>query len=293
MSQQKPPAAPDYGQLLRLGYQLESKYAPKRARQELRLRREQDAARIALQQAEQAQFGPTQARQQLDALKALDPVGYGLRQQLGAATSGDLARGTTIDPITLRQIRNTLGARQAAGGNVYGNAAAMAQAVYQGARAQELYRNRIAQAGSVASMLPGYVGAIQGIQGVNPDRQSWYINPNAGGNAAQFGLQNYPNQYQNAMQPNPWMNALGTAGGLAGTLVGGYWGGPVGASLGGTAGSASGSYLGSLFGSDPKMKTDIKKVANVPIYEYRYKAKYGIPGTFRGPMSTDVKKHDP
>src|SRR4030095_13522237 len=268
MSQQKPPAAPDYGQLLRLGYQLESKYAPKRERQELRLRREQDAQRIALQQQEQAQFGPTQARQQLDALKALDPVGYGLRQQLGAATSGDLARGTTIDPITLRQISNTLGARQAAGGNVYGNAAAMAQAVYQGARAQELYRNRIAQAGSVASMLPGYVGAIQGIQGVPPDRQSFYVNPNAGGNAAQFGLQNYPNQYQNAMQPNPWMNALG--GAASGAAGGAAFGGGYGALAGGILGGVGGYF------SDPKMKTDIKKVANVPIYEYRYKAKYGI-----------------
>jgi hypothetical protein len=81
------------------------------------------------------------------------------------------------------------------------------------------------------------------------------------------------------------MNALGGAasGAATGTMLSPGWG----TLIGGVAGGALGYF------SDPKMKTGIKKVSNVPIYEYRYKRQYGIPGTFRGPMSTDVKKHAP
>jgi hypothetical protein len=41
------------------------------------------------------------------------------------------------------------------------------------------------------------------------------------------------------------------------------------------------------------MKTDVRKVGSVPIYKYKYKPQFGIKGTFKGPMSTDIKKFAP
>src|SRR5215469_11287898 len=242
---------------------------------------------VAQQQALQAQFGPTKYGQQIQALQQLDPAGYALRQQLAQTAQGQLGYGSYIDPTTSRQIQQSLGARQASCGNIYGNAAAMAQAVYQGQRAQQLLGQREAEGGSVASTLPSYVATTQNIGGITPNTAFEYVNPSAGSQAAQFGLQNYPFQYNAAMQPNPWMNAL--SGAVSGAGAGFTYGGGYGA----LGGGLTGGLYGGLFGSDPRMKTDVKKVGNVPIYEYRYRAGMGPLGTFRGPMSTDVKKHAP
>jgi len=248
MGQQSPPSAPNYAKLYKQGLQTWMQFLQKGIPEELKYRATVNPQELALQQGWQQQFGPTQYRQQLQALQQLDPSGYAAREAEGQATIGNLARGTTLDPTTLQQISNTIQARQAAGGNIYGNAPAMAQAVYQGQRAQQLYSQRLAQAGTFASTLPSYIATTQGIAGVNPNTSFEYINPQAGPGAAQFGLQNYQNQlgaYQLGQQ-NPWASALGTVGG---GIIGGYWGGsPQSAYTGAQIGGAAGNYLGGLFG---------------------------------------------
>jgi hypothetical protein len=292
----------------------------------------EDQKRILAQQKVQELYGPQQYEQQLAALKQLDPTGYALRenlggkisgfldqgyvdpqqaaayQALGRGTLGEYNRGYDIGPSLGREIQQGIEARLASTGNWLGNAPTMASAVYRGQRAQQLYQQRlanlmgftqlrspeelaVAEAGAFAS-LPTPIQQIQGIQGVSPDRSWAYMNPNAGYQGQQFGLQNYPNQaYGQQGGPNPWMGALaGAAGGAAsGAMLGSVYPG-----IGTAAGAIGGGLVGGIGGyfSDPSMKEGVKKIGNVPIYEYRYKPQYGIAGTFRGPMSTDVKKLD-
>jgi hypothetical protein len=222
-----------------------------------------------------------------------------------SGVTGDYNRGYALDPTMQRQLQQSILARQSASGNYRGNAPISVGALYQGNRAQQLYQQRtqnlagalgiqtpgekaLAQAGSYISTTPSYLSGIQNIQGVVPDRSFAYANPGAGYAGQQAAFQNYPNQYNAAMQPNPWMNALGgAAGGAAmGTQISPGYGTAIGAIAGG---------LGGYF-SDPKMKKDIKLVGKVPIYEYHYRKPYasnlGLSGKFRGPMAPDVKKLD-
>lgn len=260
--------------------------------------------------------------QQALARGGLDPTQIAGYKALGTGVTGEYNRGYTMDPSLAREVGQALRSRQDA--DVTGNAPAMAEAVYRGARAQQLRQQRtgnlqnfltlrspmadalasatqysqlqtpmekaLAQSGAFGS-LPTSIQQIQGIQGVIPDRAFAYMNPNAGPQGQQFALTNYPNQYAGYNPTNPWMGALGGAasgaasGAMVGSMFPGY-GTLIGAGVGALAGGVGGYF------SDPKMKRDIKKVGNLPIYEYRYKPQFGIRGTFRGPMSTDVKKLD-
>jgi len=122
------------------------------------------------------------------------------------------------------------------------------------------------------------------IQGVTPDRGFAYVTPNAGDMGQQFGLSNYQNQLAGYNPTNPWAGALtGAASGAAGGSMFGPYGALIGAGLGGLTG----------YFSDPKAKTGVRKVGNVPIYSYKYRSQFGIPGKFVGPMSSDVKKFAP
>jgi len=270
----------------------------------------------------------------------LDPTQVAAYKALGQGVTADYNRGYSIDPTMQRELQQTIAARQGATGNVMGNAAAQAAAIYTGQRAQQLQQQRTAnmqgylglqapeqqavqaslgfnqlaapelaamQGASVFSQLqspeeralaeggtylssPSVMSQINQIQGVVPDRSFAYMNPNAGYMGQQYGLQNYANQvYAQGNQQNPWMGAL--SGALSGAQTGAMFG-PYGAAGGAIIGGFGG-YAGAGGFSDPEMKRDVRKVGSVPIYEYRYKAKFGIPGTFRGPMSTDVRKHAP
>jgi len=333
-AQQQPPSAPDPSKTFKEGIQIWLKNLPKMLQAEQKYRTRTDPKRIQEQQALQARFGPTQYAQQLQALQQLDPTGYAARQALGGRIGADLTAGG-VDPLQTagyralmsgvtgeynrgydpgwdlrRQIEQSYLSR---GNNPFGNAALAAQGVYTGARLQQLRQQRtqnlagalgiqtpgekaLAQAGSYVSTIPSYLAGLQNIGSVQPDRSFAYANPQAGYMGQQFGLQNYPNQYNAAQQPNPWMNALGgAAGGAAsGAMLGSVYPG-----IGTAAGAIGGGLIGGLggyFQSDPKTKRDIKLVGKVPIYEYRYREPYrsnlGLEGTFRGPMSTDVKKLD-
>jgi hypothetical protein len=322
MAQQKPPSAPDPAKSYAQGISIYLKNLPQMLAQEQAYRSLYDPQRIAEQQGLQGEFGPTQYAQQLAALQQLDPQymalygqlgnrirsdltrGYSNAQQaqayglLGETTIGDLARGTRQTQDALDQEAQAIRAGQSARGNALGNAPAMAEALYKGQRGEQLKQQRIqnasgfyglqnpqektyAQAGSFLSA-PNPIQQIAGIQSVSPDRASAYVNPNAGYQGQQWGLQNYQNQLgQYAASgggSNPWAGALaGAASGAAsGTMVNFPYGTAVGAIGGGLAG----------YFSDPKTKTDVHKIGNVGLYNYRSK----LDGhRYTGPMAPEIK----
>ncbi len=320
-SQQQPPSAPNPVQTYQQGAQLQLQYAPKFAQAETNIRNSQDAGRIQEQQNLQRIFGPGQYAQQLQALQQLDPTGTALRTTLGGQISnmlgrgyinaqqaqaygqigqtalGELGRGTSQSPEMIREDQQAIRAGQAARGNSLGNAPAMAEAIYQGQRGQQLQQQRLqnatsfyglqspqaqtlAQSGSFLS-LPTPESQVNQIQAVNPDRSSAYVNPNAGYQGQQFGLQNYQNQLGSYAagggSANPWAGAL--AGGASGAVAGSSFG-PYGALAGGVGGAALGYF------SDPKTKTDVKKVGTVGLYNYRSK----LDGNrYTGPMAPEIK----
>jgi hypothetical protein len=211
----------------------------------------------------------------------MDPQRAAAYKALGQQVTGDTLRGATADPATLRQMTQAILSRSP---NLsYGEAQNMAAAVYTGQRGQALEQQRqqatqqfLQQAtpmqqrqGSLAAFYGqappsmaalGLAGTymqpsnaitsqINQIQGVTPPSANRYVNPNAGAQAAQFGLQNYQNVLGASQlnNQNPWSSALGTVGGIAGNVIGGIYGGPAGAAIGGYAGGAAGNYLGGAF----------------------------------------------
>lgn len=340
MGTPKAPEAPDFAKQYQQGINVYMNALPGMLQQESQYRWLYDPKRVIQQQALQAQFGPTQYAQQLAALKQLDPTGYALRSQLGAKiagnlttgqvdpqqaaayrmlgsrVTGELARGTTRSPEELRQDEQALRAAQSARGNILGNAPASAEALYLGQRGQQLYQQRLgnvqnylglqspleksyAQAGSFLS-LPTPIQQIAGIQGVTPDRASAYVNPNAGYQGAQFGLQNYQNQLAQYSAGggaiNPWASALtGAASGAAsGAMLGSVYPG-----IGTAAGAIGGGLVGGLGGyfgySDSRLKTNINYTGRIspmgiPEAEFSYKSD---PRRFRGALAEDVLKIKP
>jgi outer membrane lipoprotein SlyB len=127
-----------------------------------------------------------------------------------------------------------------------------------------------------------------GIQGVQVPTADQYVNPQAGAQAAQFGLSNYQNQLaaNSLNQSNPWMGALSGAasGAAAGTTISpGY----------GTAIGAVGGALQGYF-SDERLKRNITRAGTsrdgIPIVEFQYK---GFDKRFKGVIAQDVMKVRP
>ena len=137
---------------------------------------------------------------------------------------------------------------------------------------------------------------VNQIGGVTAPSANRYVNPNAGYQGQQFGLQNYQNQMAYSQLSgggqNPWSSALGTVGGIAGNVIGGIYGGPAGSAVGGYTGGAAGNYLGSLF-SDERLKNNISRQGalppdGIPIVEYDFEGK-----RWRGVLAQNVQKVRP
>ncbi len=321
-SPQQPPTAPNPANLYQQGIQTYLRYLPETLRREQAYRDQYDPQRIQEQQRLQQIYGPGQYNQQLAALDILDPQGTSMRRTLGGQISnmlgrgyinaqqaqdygligqnvlGELGRGTSMSPEMTREAQQAIRAGQSARGNSLGDAATAAEALYQGQRGQQLYQQRLgnatsfyglqspqaqtlAQSGSFLS-LPTPESQINQIQAVNPDRSSAYVNPNAGYQGINAGNAAFGNQLAaygaGGGSVNPWAGALGGAasGAAAGTAISPGYGTAIGA-LGGAA-------LG--FFSDPKTKTDVKKVGTVGLYNYKSK----LDGNrYTGPMAPEIK----
>lgn len=254
-------------------------------------RNQYDPQRLEEQLALQEQYGARLYQDQLNALHQLDPTGTALREQLGQRVSGDLAQGYELDPQLASQLQNQIRGAQVSRGNVLGNAPASAEALYQGQAAQQMYQQRLQNAGTFLGS-PTPEQQLLAVQSAQPDRSSQYANPNSGYLGQQFGLQNYSNLLaQNAAsgasQTNPWATALG--GAASGALAGSSFG-PYGAIIGGVAGGALGYF------SDEKLKENIHDVyrdkvgLRVKTFEYKDDP---AKQTYLGYLAQDVKKKFP
>lgn len=266
------PAAPDYAKLYQAGIDVFLKNQPQLLDAEQQTRHDFDPQRIAAQQALQAQFGSTQYQQQLDALKQLDPQSAAVRADLGKRVQDDLALGSSLSPEYSRELEQSVRGAQAARGNVLGSGPAAIESLVKGKAGQDLYQQRLTNAGSFLSG-PTPEQQLLAVQGVSPDRSMAYVNPGAGTAGVNFGSQNYANmlaQYQlsSGPQSNPWLRA---ATGAASGAVAGYAGGAGGGwgALGGAAAGGAGAYF-----SDINLKHDIREIATtksgIPLIRFKF-----------------------
>jgi hypothetical protein len=232
----------------------------------------------------------------LDALKALDPTGYALREQTGHAISGDLAAGTHLTADQSQDLEQQIRRTQSRTGNAYGQAPVQAEAFGKGMAGLQLYQQRLNNAMQFQnSATPESWASL--IPPVNADRQAAYANPDTAFqylnavNAA-YGAQVQAmlgNAAASSGGSNPWMSALsGAMSGASTGMMFGPYGAGIGAVIGGLGGGLSSAF------SDKRAKTHIKpvgKVKGVKMYEYAYKGKPGV--KMIGAMAQDVKKTNP
>jgi hypothetical protein len=318
--------APDFSKDYEKGIQIGLKYLPKQLAAEYGYRQQYDPLLIEQQLGLQHKYDPALAQEQRDALQRRDPQwlamhedlggkikqaldrGYidktrqGAYQALGNQVTGDTLRGTTMDPATKHQTIQAILARSP--GLSYGEAQDMAAAVYTGQRGQQLLQQRqqatnqflgqqsesgqaLAQAGSYLSS-PSTISMENQIGQVQAPRSFGYVNPNAGYQGAQYGLQNFQNMLaannQGGASSNPWMNALqgASTGASYGSVGGGY-----GAAGGAVTGAVAGAFGYPQF-SDERLKTNISRTGlstpdGIPIVDYDYNGK-----RWRGVLAQEV-----
>src|SRR5581483_2595484 len=224
--------------------------------------------------------------------------------QLGNEISTQLAAGSSLTPEAQQRTEQAARAAQTArgGGSILGPANSIAEAYGVTQAGENMRQQRIQNAMGFQSLNPAYmqnalnfqqlqnpyyqaVGSamnyqnssnvpqmLQYVQPVTPDRSMAYVNPNAGFQWMQGGLQNYQNQlgaYGLANQPSqgfPWGSLL----------------------------SAAGSVLGGIAMSDKRLKENIKpvgaKMGGVPMKSFNYR---GHPQRHVGVMAQDVQKRHP
>lgn len=185
-----------------------------------------DWQRIAEQQGLQSQFGPTQYAQQLQALQAIDPAGYALREGTAGALQGGVNAGTSLTPDQESQLEQEVRRSEAARGNIYGQAPVEAEAFTKGLYGQNLYQQRLGNALQFQNSATPE-SWLTAIPPISADRSMAYVNPNAGFlgvNASNAAFQNALGTAGLGMnqQSNPWMSILGTAATVAPLLIGAF-----------------------------------------------------------------------
>lgn len=285
MGQASPPSAPNAGQSYNQGIVAYLNHLPTMLQGEQAARTTYDSQRIQEQLGLQGQFGQQQYQQQLDALNQLDPQSTRIRNQLGNQVSSDLASGYNLPRGMDQEITSQIRGAEAARGNDMGNAAISSEAIIKGQLANQLYQQRLTNAGNFLAG-PTPEQQLLAIQPVTPDRSSQYVNPSAGYQGQQFAMGNYQNmlaQYQlSGGGRSPW---AGAAGGAASGAAAGSSFGPYGAAAGGIIGGVSGYF------SDERSKADIKYFgktkAGIPLHTFRY---IGSAKRFLGVIAQEVRK---
>jgi hypothetical protein len=318
--------AKDYEKMIKL----QLRYLPKQLQAEYANRAMWDPALTEQAMGFQERYDPRLAQEQYDALLRRDPQavrahqlfgdtvtqalqrGYidptraGAYKALGKQVTGDTLRGSTASPAMLRDMTQAILSRSP---NLsYGEAQDMATAVYTGQRGQNLQAQRqqatnqflgqqsesdlALTAGGRYMGTPGLVQMENQIGGVQAPRAFGYVNPNAGLQGVQLGLQNQQAQLYNQSQggsSNPWTNALG--GAATGANYGSI-GGPYGAAGGAIVGAAAGAFGYPQY-SDQTGKINISRTRlttpdGIPIVEYDYDGK-----RWRGVIAQEVQKVRP
>ena len=284
-SSNKTPKAPDPAVTYQSGLDVYLKNLPNMLAQEGQYRGTIDPQRIQEYLALQEKYGAQQSKDQLDRLHQLDPESYAVRTGLAKNVQAGLDSGYSLPKDYATEIENDVRGAQAARGNVLGNAAISQEALVKGKAANELYQQRLQNAGSFLSS-PTPEQQLLSVSPVAPDRNAGYVNPNAGYQGQQFALNNYQNllaQYQaSGGNSNPWIGAA--VGAASGYAQGGYGGA--------AAGAVSGYYGGGGQGySDIRLKRDVEQIttspSGVPIYRFKYN---GYEGEYVGSMAHEVAK---
>lgn len=288
MGQQQPPSPPNPAQTYSQGLQTFMKFLPQMLKQEYGYRGQYDPKFIEQQQGLQAKYGPTQYAQQLAALQQLDPWGEKVRGQLGQSVSGDLSLGGDMTGAMKNQFQSEIrGAQTARGGSPYGAAGTYGEAAYQSDKAQQLYQQRLNNAGQFLNLRTPEAN-MAFVNPVQAPNQFQFVNPNAGYLGQQIGQQGYQNQlaaYSLGNQGGGWQGALG--GAASGAAAGGSFGGGYGAAAGAVLGGVGGYF------SDRRLKQNIKYTGE--------KTRDGIPRAefdmdgkrMRGVIAQDVFKVRP
>jgi hypothetical protein len=208
--------------------------------------------------------------------------GQQLQQQRQAATGNFLQQATPLSQQQqslgqFSQLMDPTRMRQQSLGQFYGMNAPEMQAY--------------GLAGSYIQPSNSVTGAINQIQGVTAPSAMQYVNPNAGYQGVQFGLQNFQNSLasQNQGSSNPWTGALQGAatGAQYGSIGGGY-----GALGGGLVGAAAGAFGYPQY-SDQSEKINVTRTGidtpdGIPVVEYTYQGK-----RWRGVIAQEVQKKRP
>ena len=286
MSTPDVPNSPDPAHTYEQGIQIYLQHLPELLAAEQNARATYDPSSIASQQRLQGQFGPTQYRQQLDALNQLDPQSQAIRGNLASHVWQDLNSGYRLPEQLNTELTSNIRGAQAARGNSLGTGAAAAEAGFKGKAALDLYQQHLTNAGAFLAG-PTPEGQIQQIQGVSPDRSSSYTNPQAGYQGVNMGQQNYQNllaSYQlSGAGRNPWAGAA--TGAASGAAQGYSAGGGYGALAGGVIGGVGGYFC------DSRLKENVEEVgaskSGIPIIRFNYK---GFSGRFEGANAQEVQK---
>lgn len=178
---------------------------------------------LGVQQKYGTQFLETSREQ----LKASDPIGFAIRENMGKQVNRELALGGAASDDELRQVQQRVRGQQSRLGNTMGVAAGVQEVMGQTGYQQQRQQQRLANAGSFLSGTTplSQFGQLRGAQAgaapFQPMNQTGIgVNPNAGAMGTQFALGRYGTQaniYQTqANQPNPWMQGLGLVAGVAG-----------------------------------------------------------------------------
>lgn len=283
------PTAPNYAQQYAQGIQAQLQYTPQLLQAEQDARNLYNPQRVKSQQDLQSQFGGQQQANDLAILQGFDPQGTTIRKQLGDKVSAGLDAGYSLGPDLTNQLEQGIRSGQAARGNSLGNSSISAESLFKGQNAVNLYNQRLAQAGTYLST-PLAGQSLLGAGQVTPDMSSAYVNPSAGTQGVNFGLQNYQNQLAqyNAQNSagNPWASALG---GAAGGAAAGSSFGPYGTAIGAVGGGILGYF------SDENLKHDVSEVyrtrAGLPIKTFRYN--FNPKQEYVGVMAQDVERFSP
>lgn len=293
------PKPPPFSQSYQKGVNTYLANAPQLNQAEQNARRVYNPQAVAGQQQLQRQFGPQQYAQQITALQQLDPQYFNIRKNLGNNVNYQLAQGSQLDPGMANQLQQTVRGSQAARGNIYGDAPAIAEAYTLGDRGQQLYQQRLSNAAGFIGQ-PTIATQVGQVAPVSANTTPAYIDPNAGFQGVNATNAAYGAQAQIAAAQSNQGNSGGgwgsTIGGVVGGIAGAYFGGPVGAQAGYGIGSGLGGQVGSSF-SDRRLKKEIKREGTAPsgagIYSFAYRGHGADAPRHLGFMADEVAKVDP
>lgn len=176
----------------------------------------------------QERFGTQFLETSRDQLKASDPIGFAIRENMGKQVNRELALGGAATDDELRGVQQRVRANQSRLGNTMGVAAGVQEVMGQHQYQQQRQQQRLSNAGSFLSGTTplSQFGQLRSAQmGAAPyapvGANAIGVNPNAGALGANFAQQRYGTQAniyntQLANQQNPWMQGLGMAAGVAG-----------------------------------------------------------------------------